>query len=76
MPRPRRAVAALCIALTALAVCLPSLWSLDPLFFEPQWILLSADGLVAPCPIFTAAAPQPIGFLAGLASRGPPSPRV
>ena len=73
MPRPRRSIAAFCIAVTAFAAFLPGVWSLDPIWFEPLWVLYPSDAPVAYEHPVTAAGEQPLTLFSLLASRGPPS---
>ena len=73
MPRARRSVAGLCIAIVALAAFVPGLGLLEYALFEPQFVLLLHD---VPAPWCAAPAPcieQPQPLHSHVVSRGPPS---
>jgi hypothetical protein len=65
----------LCIAVIALAAFLPGIVSLDQAWFEPHWVLLPAEAVVAFCVPLAPDSAQPLPLFSVLASRGPPSPR-
>ena len=71
MFRPRRSVAAFCVAVIVLAAFLPGVSVVGYATFEPQWILLPDEVVVAldlPVVRQTADADDSL-----VASRGPPS---
>ena len=73
MPRPRRSVVGLCIAVIALAAFLPGISSLEYALVAPQWVLLPDDTPVAVCIIATYGDEQPVPLVSLLPSRAPPS---
>lgn len=73
MPRPSRSVVGLCIAVIALSAFLPGISSLEYVLFEPQWVLLPDDTLVAVYITATPSNEQPVPLLSLLPSRAPPS---
>ncbi len=73
MPRPNRSVAVLCIAVIAVAACLPGIGALDYAWLEPTWVLLPDDAPVAVCVAITPCREQPAALLSLLPSRAPPS---
>jgi hypothetical protein len=76
MPRPRRSVVGLCVAVIVLAAFVPGLSALDYALLEPVWVLLpdevalAVDLPVAPCD------EQPASLLSLVSSRAPPAPRL
>jgi hypothetical protein len=76
MPRPGRSVVGVCVAVIVLAACLPGMWSSDLAVFEPHWVLLPEEVVVAiPHPV-ARCDEQPISLLSLTASRAPPAPPV
>jgi hypothetical protein len=73
MPRPRRSVVLLCVAVIALAPFLPGVSALDFAVVEPSFVLLpDLSSAVAPEPT-AAADEQPVSLLSLLPSRAPPA---
>ena len=73
MFRPRRSVAAFCIAVIVLAAFLPGVSVVGYATFEPQWILLP-DEVVVPVDLpVVRCDEQPVSFLSLVDSRGPPA---
>jgi hypothetical protein len=73
MPRPRRSVVGVCVAVVLLAACLPGIWSLDAAVFAPQWVLLPDEVPVAIESPIARGSEQPVSLLSLTASRAPPS---
>jgi hypothetical protein len=73
MPRPHRSVAGFCVAVIVLAAFLPGFCALDYALFEPQWVLLPDEVVVAVDSPLIPAAAQPVALLSLVSSRGPPS---
>lgn len=73
MPRPNRSVAGFCIAVIVLAAFLPGFCALDYALFEPQWVLLPDEVIVAVDRPATSCDEQPAPLLSLLSSRGPPA---
>jgi hypothetical protein len=73
MPRLRRPVAVLCIAVIVAAAFLPGMSAADGTVFEPSWVLLPdlASVFVPATP--DRALAQPRALLALLPSRAPPA---
>jgi hypothetical protein len=73
MPRPRRSVVIVCVAVVALAAFLPVGSLHFYAIFELDWVLLPDE---APATLVPAIAPsdeQPVPLLSSLPSRAPPS---
>ena len=72
MPRLRRPVAVLCIAVIALAAFMPGVSACDDAVFEPSWVLLPdlAWTFVPNTPV--RVPEQLLALLALLPSRAPP----
>jgi hypothetical protein len=73
MPRPRRSVAGLCIAVIVLAAFLPGVCALDYALFEPQWVLLPDEITVAVDTPVVVSDAQTVPLLSLVPSRAPPS---
>ena len=73
MFRPNRSVAGFCIAVIVLAAFLPGVCALDGALFEPLWILLPDEVIVAVDLAVTPCDEQPVSLFSLLASRGPPA---
>jgi hypothetical protein len=73
MPRPRRSVAGLCIAVIVLAAFLPGVCALDYALFEPQWVLLPDEITVALDTPVVVSDEQTVPLLSLVPSRAPPS---
>lgn len=73
MPRARRSVAGVCIAIVALAACVPGLVLLDYALFEPQFVLLLNQTPASLCVAPASGSAQPRPLHTRLVSRGPPS---
>ena len=73
MPRPNRSVAGFCIAVIVLAAFLPGLCAFDYALFEPQWVLLPDEVIVAVDRPDTPCDEQPAPLLSLLPSRAPPA---
>jgi hypothetical protein len=74
MPRRRRSVVGLCIAVIVLAALLPGMSAFDCALLEPQWVLLPDEVVV---PVYTPATlcdVQPASLQSVLSSRAPPLP--
>ena len=77
MPRPNRSVAGFCIAVIVLAAFLPGLCALDYALFEPGWVLLPEEVIVARDFPEARCDEQPVPLVSLLSSRAPPArPRV
>jgi hypothetical protein len=75
MPRPRRSVVIVCVAIVALAAFLPVSSLHLYAIFELHWVLLPDD---APAALVLTIAPfdeQSVPLLSSLPSRAPPSRR-
>jgi hypothetical protein len=75
MPRPHRAVAGFCVAVIVLAAFLPGICALDYALFEPQWVLLPDEVVVAVDVPVASCDEQTVPLLSLLPSRAPP-PRL
>ena len=73
MPRPRRSVAFLCIAVVGLAAFLPGVSAFFYAVFEPQWILLPALSSAAAPPATAPRDEQSRPLSSLLPSRAPPA---
>ena len=73
MFRPRRSVAAFCIAVIVLAAFLPGVSVVGYATFEPQWILLPDEVVVALDLPVVRCDEQPVSLFSLVESRGPPS---
>ena len=73
MPRPNRSVVGVCIAVVAVSAFLPGIFLLEYALFEPQWVLLPDDTLVAVCSTVALRDEQPVPLFSQLPSRAPPS---
>ena len=73
MPRPNRPVVGLCIAVIVLAAFLPGISALDYALFEPTWVLLPNEVLVAVCRTVIPCDEQPDALFSLVSSRAPPS---
>ena len=73
MIRPNRSVAGFCIAVIVLAAFLPGLCALDGVLFEPLWVVLPDEVVVAVERPIIPCDEQPVALLSLLSSRGPPS---
>ena len=73
MIRPNRSVAGFCVAVIVLAAFLPGICALDAVLFEPLWVLLPDEVVVAVERPVTPCDEQPVALLSLLSSRGPPS---
>jgi hypothetical protein len=73
MFRPRRSVAAFCIAVIVLAAFVPGVSAFDCATLEPQWVLLPDEVIVAFDVPVVRCDEQPVSFLSVVESRGPPS---
>ncbi len=73
MPRARRSVAVVCVAVILLVALVPGLGVLDYAWLEPQWVLLVEH--TPPAIVLDVPAPveQPQRLDARLVSRGPPA---
>ena len=69
----RRAVVVLCIAVIALSAFLPGAGALEFVLFEPSWILLPDNSVVAIDVARLAHDVQSLSLLSLLRSRAPPS---
>jgi hypothetical protein len=74
MLRPNRSVAGFCIAVIVLAAFLPGICAPDALLFEPLWVLLPDEVVVAVERAVIPCDEQPVALFSLLSSRGPPSP--
>ena len=72
MPRPRRSVVGLCIAVIVLAAFVPGMSALDCALLEPQWVLLPDEVAVPVYTPTTLSDEQPAPLLSVLSSRAPP----
>lgn len=73
MPRPRRSVVGLCIAVIAVAALLPGISSLDYAVFELPWVLLPDDTPVALGSTATRSNEQPVPLFSLVPARAPPA---
>ena len=73
MPRPNRSVAGFCVLVIVLAAFLPGFCALDYALFEPQWVLLPDEVVVAVDSPLVPVDEQPVSLLSLVSSRGPPS---
>ena len=73
MPRPHRSVAGFCVVVIVLAAFLPGFCALDYALFEPQWVLLPDEVVVAVDSPLVRVDEQPVSLLSLVSSRGPPS---
>jgi hypothetical protein len=73
MLRPSRSAAGVCIAVIVVAAFLPGLCALDYALFEPQWVLLPEEVIVAVDRADTPCDEQPAPLLSLLPSRAPPA---
>jgi hypothetical protein len=73
MPRPRRSVAGLCIAVIVLAALLPGISAVEYALFEPLWVLLPDEAPVAVVSSIVCGDEQPVPLFGLLSSRAPPS---
>ena len=73
MPRPHRSVAGFCVVVIVLAAFLPGVSVVGYATFEPQWILLPEEVVVALDLPVVRCDEQPVSFLSLVDSRGPPS---
>ena len=73
MPRPHRSVAGFCVVVIVLAAFLPGFCALDYALFEPQWVLLPDEVVVAVDSPLVPVDEQPVSLLSLVSSRGPPS---
>jgi hypothetical protein len=74
MPRPGRSIVGVCIAVIVLAACLPGMCSSDLALFEPHWVLLPDEVLVAIDHPVARGDEQPVSLLSLTGSRAPPAP--
>jgi hypothetical protein len=73
MPRPGRSVVGVCVAVIVLAACLPGMGSSDFAVFEPHWVLLPEEVLVAIDDPAARCDEQPVSLLSLTGSRAPPA---
>ena len=73
MPRPRRSVVGLCIAVIVLAAFLPGISALDYTLLEPRWVLLP-DEVTVPSTFLSIQRRTVASSPFFLSSRAPPLP--
>ncbi len=73
MFRPNRSVSGFCIAVIVLAAFLPGICALDAALFEPLWVLLPDEVIVAVDHAVIPCDEQPVALFSLVSSRGPPS---
>jgi hypothetical protein len=73
MPRPRRSVVGLCVAVIVLSAFVPGLSAFEYALLEPGWVLLPDEVAVAVDFPVAHCDEQPASLLSLVSSRAPPA---